>query len=178
MTWTGLGEIAKDVGGLRIGNAFNRLGQMIWNTKGMVDASNSSTLIIKEIMKIIYYCILIFILSGCRNSQKKHLRTIDICRNESKLPCSKLYVEVFSDLAVGLPGSDLTYDYLTDSSSFKLFMGKYDYASEILTADIIGDSIIIIKSTNEGQSPEWQSPKIIEKKVYSLNVLQEKGKFE
>ncbi|WP_316838114.1 hypothetical protein [Pedobacter nutrimenti] len=129
-------------------------------------------------MKVIYYCILIFILSGCRNSQKKHLRTIDICRNESKLPCSKLYVEVFSDLGVGLPGSDLTYDYLTDSSSFRLFMGKYDDTSEILTADIKGDSIIITKSTNEGQSPEWQSPKIIEKKVYSLKVLQEKGKFE
>jgi len=129
-------------------------------------------------MKVIYYCILIFILFGCGNSQKKHLRTIDICRNESKLPCNKLYVEVFSDLGVGLPGSDLAYDYLTDSSSFRLFIGKYDDASEILTADIKGDSIMIIKSTNEGQSPEWHSPKIIEKKVYSLRMLKKKGKFE
>jgi hypothetical protein len=129
-------------------------------------------------MKVIYYCILFFILSGCRNSQKKYLRTIDICKNERKLPRNKLYVEVFSDLGVGLTGSDLTYDYLTDSSSFRLFMGKYDDSSEILTVDIKGDSIISVKSTNEGQSPEWQSPKIIETKVYSLRELKKKGKFE
>ncbi|WP_316838582.1 hypothetical protein [Pedobacter gandavensis] len=106
------------------------------------------------------------------------MRTLDICKNESRLPCSKLYVEVFNDLGVGLPESDLTYDYLTDSSSFRLFLGKYDETSEILTADIKGDSVIIIKSTNEGQSPEWQSPKVLEKKVYSLKELKEKGQVE
>lgn len=55
-TWAGLGEVAKDVGGLRIGSAFNRINQMIWNvspngdrvidfrwnTKGMVDASKAT----------------------------------------------------------------------------------------------------------------------------------------
>uniref|UniRef100_A0AC34F893 Uncharacterized protein n=1 Tax=Panagrolaimus sp. ES5 TaxID=591445 RepID=A0AC34F893_9BILA len=59
-----------------------------------------------------------------------------------------------------------------------IYYCKYDDTSEILTADIKGDSVIIVKSTNEGQSPEWQSPKILEKKAYSLKELKEKGKFE
>ena len=117
-------------------------------------------------------------LLGCRDSKKKHLRTVDICENEDKLHCSKLYLEVFSDLGVGLPGSDLTYDYLTDSSSFKLFLGKYDDTSEILTTNVRGDSVIIVKSTNEEQSLEWQSPKTLDKRTYSLKELKKQGKIE
>jgi len=125
-------------------------------------------------VKTIFYIILILVLSGCRNGQEKHLRTFDLCK-ENKLQCSKLYIEVYSDLGVGLLGSDLTYDYLTDSSNFKLFIGKYDDTSEILFTHIKGDSIIVIKSTTEGQSSEWQSPKILEERIYSLKVLKKLG---
>lgn len=129
-------------------------------------------------MKIIYYLILIIFLLGCRNSKQKHLRTIDICQNNNQSDCGKFHLETFNDLGIGLPGSDLNYDYLTDSSTFRLFIGKYDDVSEILTTDIKGDSIIVIKSTSEGQSSEWQDPKILEKKVYSLSKLRKQRKFE
>lgn len=129
-------------------------------------------------MKIISCFMLIFIVFSCRNSKKMHLRTNEVCWIENKSMCNKLYVEVFSDLGVGLPGSDLTYDYLTDSSYFRLSIGKYDDVSEILTTEIKGDSVIIIKSTNEGQSQEWEKPKVLDKKIYSLIKLKKQGLFQ
>lgn len=115
---------------------------------------------------------------GCRDNKKKHLRTLNLCNKNAQSKCKDLHLEIFSDLGVGLPGSDLTYDYLTDSSSFRLFIGKYDDISEILTTDIKGDSVLIVKSTMEGQSQEWQNHKILERKVYSLKMLKKQGKFD
>ena len=66
-----------------------------------------------------------------------------VWRHTVELKCH-LYVE---DFDVNLFGVDEVY--LTDSTSFRIYIGKYDVEHERLSFECAGDSVIIYKGTNK-----------------------------
>ena len=73
--------------------------------------------------------------------------------------------------------SDVNSVYLTDSAKFRLFLGLYD-DEEFIDCKCNGDTVIITKSISTSNAPEWNFPKVVNKKVYSLKQLQTGQKFE
>jgi hypothetical protein len=92
-----------------------------------------------------------FFLIGC---YKKYSRTIAGCNKN-------LFVEVYKNNAI-----DVAYDYLTDSSNFRMYVGKFDYEHGYYRYNCQGDSLEI-SETFEG--------KVINNRKYSLIDLR-KGK--
>lgn len=88
-----------------------------------------------------------FFLAGC---YKKYNNTIVVCDK-------KLFVEVYKHNMI-----DVAYDYLTDSSNFRLYVGKFDYEHGFYSYNCKGDSLVI-SETYEG--------KVINIRKYSLIEL-------
>ena len=105
----------------------------------------SSTLIIMILFS--------FFSTGC---YQKYHRTIAVCNK-------KLFVEVYKHNFI-----DVAYEYLTDSSNFRMYVGKFDYEHAYYRYNCQSDSISI-SETYEG--------KVINIKKYSLVDLR-KGKEE
>lgn len=106
----------------------------------------SSTLIIVTMFS--------FLLSGC---YKKYSRTVTVCDG-------KLFVEVYKHNFI-----DVAYDYLTDSSNFRMYVGKFDYEHGYYRYNCQGDSLEI-SETYEG--------KVINIRKYSLiDLRKEKEGF-
>ena len=89
------------------------------------------------------------LLTGC---YKKYRRTISVCNGN-------LFVEVYRHKFI-----DVSYDYLTDSSNFRIYVGKFDNEHGYYRYNCQGDSIGI-SETHEG--------KIITIRKYSLIDLRE-----
>lgn len=84
-----------------------------------------------------------------------------------------LYVEVYRS------GYDncITSEYLTDSTNFRIYLGAYTEDEQLITK-YNGDNIIVEKLTNTSSIPEWNQPKVTERKTYSLTGLKKQHVFE
>jgi hypothetical protein len=94
--------------------------------------------------------------SGCI---KEHKSTTKICGGQ-------LYVETFNVNPAGVDE-----DYLTDSLSFRIFVGKFDNEHENFSYVCNGDSIRIMKLAVEASGRKM---KITESKLLSLADLKNK----
>ena len=111
------------------------------------------------------YIFLITILSipGCRGdrSKKELLWTNTIC--------DKLHTETYLIIGGGAGGGDRVSQYLTDSSSFRIYIGTFVQGYGFYSYKCSGDSITVYKSlTENGKS-------IVEnQKIYLLSDLKKK----
>jgi len=110
-------------------------------------------------MGYFYLCVIVLTM-GCVKTYKF---TSHVCNG-------KLYAENFN---VNPAGVDAVY--LTDSLSFRLYVGKYDNEHENFNFGCKGDSVIIKKLASIDTTGIM---KVIETNVYNLKDLKTKGRFE
>ena len=94
-----------------------------------------------------------FFLTGC---YKKYRSTSTVCNK-------KFFVEQFNHTSI-----DVAYDYLTDSSNFRIYVGKFDYEHGYYRYNCRNDSIDI-SETYEG--------KVINSRKYSIIYLRKRNDF-
>jgi hypothetical protein len=104
----------------------------------------------KKLLTFIIVILFSFFLSGC---YKKYSRTITVCDN-------KLFVERYSHNFI-----DVAYYYLTDSSNFRMYVGKFDNEHGGYSFNCKGDSIEI--------SEDYEG-KVINIRKYSLDDLRKR----
>jgi len=116
--------------------------------------------------------LLIFLLlttTGCINvkSKKDYKDTTEVC--------DKLYVESYTLFNSGAYGGDLLSDYLTDSSNFRLFIGKYDDKKEIYNYECDAKRIIVKKVV---RYPQDTTGAYLDRRVFNLDSLKSTHHFE
>lgn len=109
-------------------------------------------------LKAIIIITLSHFFNGCI---KQYKHTARVCND-------KLYVEVFN---INPAGVDC--DYLTDSTNFRLYVGRWDNEHENFTYSCSGDTIVIEKIGIVNVEGKFQ---ILDKKIYNLQSLK-KGKI-
>ena len=70
---------------------------------------------------------------GCINfkSRKDHKYTIELCKLKSKTCNCNLYIEGYT-VSRAFGSTDIVSEYLTDSNSFRIYMGNFDEGNERL----------------------------------------------
>lgn len=112
-------------------------------------------------MKVIYVSLIFcLLLGGCR---KKFINTATVCNG-------KFFVEIFDINVFGVYSH-----YLTDSTSFRIFIGKYDVEHEGFTYRCSGDSLIVARLEKIDTTGIL---KPVESTVFSIVKLKSEGKFE
>jgi hypothetical protein len=128
------------------------------------------------------YTLLIILLGlvGCSNNRSKdhHKLTVNLCKYEPNKCACNLYVEIYRVFGMGALGSDENSEYLTDSVNYRVYIGTYDEEDEMIITKCKGDSIYTAKTKKTSSKPEWDVPKILESKTYSLKDLKKQHKFE
>ena len=104
--------------------------------------------------------ILCLLFIGC---VKQYKHTAKVCND-------KFYVEIFN---INPAGVDC--DYITDSTNFRLYVGKWDNEHENFTYSCVGDSLFIDKIGISDITGKFQ---ILEKKAYYLPNLKKNKVFE
>lgn len=118
---------------------------------------------------ILTFVVLIFSLSelSCysKYSKKKHIGTIKIGEH--------LYNEVFKVYSGGALASDSYSNYLTDSVSFRKYIGTVYYDDEELYCKTLDSNRILVYRLNIRNKSDT-----LEKEVYIISELKKKGKFD
>lgn len=73
-------------------------------------------------------------------------RAVKIPAYQTYKSSQHIYLESYCVHGSGALGSDLYSSYLTDSLSFRKYVGTYDDGEEIISAKYRGDSIIVTKT--------------------------------
>ena len=107
----------------------------------------------KIFSKLTYVILFSFLLTGC---YKKYDRTITVCNGN-------LFVERYSHNSI-----DVAYYYLTDSTNFRIFIGKFDNEHGGYHFNCLNDSIEIFEVYEE---------KIVNSKKYSFVNLRKRKDF-
>jgi len=110
-----------------------------------------------------YWLILIFTCLAVIGCVKKYKRTVNVCSN-------KLYVEIFNVNTAGVDAH-----YLTDSLSFRLYVGRFDNEHENFHYMCERDSVVIEKLATVDTSGIRQ---VIESRAYKLEDLKNKRNFK
>jgi hypothetical protein len=118
-------------------------------------------------MKFLTILIFILLFSGCSNKWDKsdHRFTINIGKN--------LWVEIYRVFGSGALGGDLMSEYLTDSTSFRKYIGTYDNARETYRYELSDENISVKKYNNEGEEII-----LLEQSILDINQLKTDHKME
>lgn len=117
--------------------------------------------------RVSFYILVIALFIGCVDKRSK---------NEfegSWRICDNLYIELYSVFSSGALGGDLLSAYLTDSTSFRKYLGTFDDAKGGYHCECKGDSIIV----NEVIRNQIRV-KIRPIESFSLSQLKKKREFE
>ncbi len=102
--------------------------------------------------------------------ENNHIRTDSISRN--------IYAEWYRCFCGGATTTDVEYVYLTDSTSFRKYVGSDDYPYEILILKSRNDSIVDVyqkKEVGVYYEPRYKTKLM---KSYNINELKKKNKFD
>lgn len=121
---------------------------------------------------ILAFLILSLLFNGCgygNCGDNNHIRTDSISRN--------IYAEWYHCYCGGATTTDVEYVYLTDSTSFRKYVGDSDYPYHTLILESRNDSIVDVYQKKEvGIYPEPRyKTKLM--KSYNINELKKKNKF-
>jgi hypothetical protein len=121
----------------------------------------------------------ISVVVGCINyKSKKDLKyTVNLCKLKPETCNCDLYVEGYI-ISRAFGSTDIYSEYLTDSNSFRIYIGNYDEGNERLKYTCKGDTVYLEKRTNKDLGQNWDTFRIIEKKIYVLKDLKKRGEFE
>ncbi|MFC1226678.1 hypothetical protein ACFE6N_22935 [Pedobacter sp. BG31] len=119
-------------------------------------------------MKIIVKILLAsFVWLGCQKSKKKFHSSYKIGKG--------YHIESYN---VGLM-NNLLLEYLTDSSTFRIYLGTYDDENEIIHCKLKGDTIYVEKKGyKDGASKEFEQMTTKQIQIYSIKKLKSKNIFE
>ena len=98
------------------------------------------------------FSIVLICLSGCNRNKNNYDRTVKLDFENLKCNC-KLYVEVYN---VGIL-NNITADYLTDSTTFRIYAGTFDEENGYLYFKCLGDRISIEHIEKKRMSPIFSS---------------------
>jgi hypothetical protein len=73
---------------------------------------------------------------------------------------------------------DLNEAYLTDSTNFRVLIGRYDQQIEFYTYRCHGDAVFVEKYNRNSASISDTILSLVEKRVFSLDILRKERKFE
>ena len=78
-----------------------------------------------------------FVFQGCKNdkSRENHKLTIKVC--------DSLYAEIFSTFSQGAWGGDRDGKWLTDSTTFRIYLGAFDEAEGKIIIECKNDSVLV-----------------------------------
>lgn len=119
----------------------------------------------KKIFKIIFLLIILISYSCHSMDNSDHNLTWKICE--------KLHVEKYTTFGMGAGGADMVGHCLTDSSSFRLYIGSFDEGYENITYDCQGDTLIIDYYSDEKNSKFFNK----NKEYYSTQALKNLNNF-
>ena len=90
-----------------------------------------------------------------------------------------IYVEKYFCFCGGVSTTDVFYVYLTDSTSFRKYVGSEDFPSEIVVVKSRNDSIVDVYIKKEvGVEDHKYKYKTKQEKSYNINTLKKKNKFD
>ncbi|MHB8208723.1 hypothetical protein [Mucilaginibacter sp.] len=126
-------------------------------------------------MKKYSITLIVFAIMGCVNYMNKqhHLSTVNLHNYQPNGCKLNLYREDYCVYGMGALGSDLNSVYLTDSSSFRVYIGTYDNEDEHIIPKCKGDTMIVKKTANTSSMQEWNFQKVLETKTYSFKKLKQ-----
>ena len=113
--------------------------------------------------KILFIIVGAYFLQGCINdrSRKNHKLTFKVCDN--------LYTEIFSTFGQGALGGDRDGKWLTDSTSFRIFLGVFDEANGKIIVECKNDSVLVTQYPDDlDVNKHLKSPVT---RIYQLNDL-------
>jgi len=85
-----------------------------------------------------------------------------------------IYLETYSIYRQGAWGTDIFTDYLTDSTSFRLFIDTYDTEDEAISFSVKEDTIILTKY----HFTKDREKDIVYKKIFPIEELKSINRFE
>lgn len=89
--------------------------------------------------RLFFYIFVIVLLFGCVDKRSKKEF------NTSFKTCDSLYIELYRVYGSGALGGDLLSAYLTDSTSFRKYLGTFDDADGGYYCECKGDLIVVGK---------------------------------
>jgi hypothetical protein len=114
---------------------------------------------------LIVYCL------PSHNLSKQYYKGAGSLSNYKTGACGcNLYAENYCIYGNGYMTTDLNAEYLTDSVSFRKYLGVYDDGYEHIDILCKGDSIIVAKTSSEFINTQWSKPRVLEQKKYIVYV--------
>lgn len=110
------------------------------------------------------------LLSSCAFFSEKNYSTTKI-HQATYTPCEQLFMENFIITQQGALGGDYIETYLTDSISFRVLVGKYNNAHEVLHCICKDRKIIFLLFTNNGADSSLY-------KTFNLDSLKNTGNYQ
>jgi hypothetical protein len=113
--------------------------------------------------KTIATIIALFLLTSCVDEKSR-----DNFKMSTKT-CGGLTSESYNVFGQGAFGADLYGEWLTDSTSFRIFIGSCDYQNSHIIIKCAGDTIIVTKRDSDID---------VDKKIYRLTELKSLDNYE
>ncbi len=114
--------------------------------------------------------IIVIICAPSINLNKNYYKSTTDLYDQKECACH-LYIETYCVYGGGAWGSDVDSHYLTDSTNFRIYLGAADEEGERISVKCKGDCIDYKKIITANLGREWNQPKTIEQKRYSIKDL-------
>jgi len=126
-------------------------------------------------MKKYSLTLIVFAIMGCINYMNKqhHISTVNLHDYQPNGCKLNLYREDYRVFGMGALSSDLNSVYLTDSASFRIYIGTYNDEDEHIIPTCNGNTIKVKKTVNTTSMPDWNFQKVLELKTYSFKKLKQ-----
>jgi len=117
--------------------------------------------------KNIIYLLGLLLIYSCSKYNKSHHRFTTKIQDV-------YYLETYNVFSQGAFGTDVYADYLTDSTSFRLFIDTYDTEDEVISFSVNEDTIFLTKY----HFTKNREKDIVYKKIFPIEELKSLNRFE
>jgi hypothetical protein len=126
----------------------------------------------------VFVVLVAILIPSHERSKQYYVGTYRLADNtKTNCPCD-LYTEYYSVFDQGAWGTGINSVYLTDSLTFRIYLGVYDEGSEHIKVTCRQETIDVLITSEEFIDTSWSKPAIIEHKIYNLTDLEGSKKFE
>ncbi len=117
----------------------------------------------KNVCLLFLFCLILFSCDNINYSKDNHIKTFKLDDN--------LYKERYNIYSGGAIGGDVCSVYLTDSISFRKYLGK-EFDNEQINVFLINSKAVLIYKI------DLHTYELLESSTYKISELQQEGKFE
>ncbi len=122
--------------------------------------------------------LIVYFLPSYIMSKRYYKNTSSLCYYKPSNCNCTLYAEYYCVFGNGFMATDVNAKYLTDSVTFRKYLGFYDEGDEAIEVVCKGDTITVTKTSTEFISTMWSKPQILERKTYMLSALKKQHAFD